>query len=307
MSGIFFQRAGAWLALWLVCAAPRAVAHVHFAAGIVDTNGNNQPNAGEPLQIVGLNGTGKTFHLLPRPVGQRAGGYYMLDERPRSLFPTDAFSFTALSDGQIELAQPGHARTGAWIWMEIVSVAGPPGASFSFWDADTVSAGSTPTMAFAANAPTGGYKFVISEGFDEADQDPQGHIHNRGWTANRPGDYFVGFRLHDLSTSGPGGGPWHAPSQVYTFHFQAGPSFQPVVQKGPGGAVLTWASQMGISNELGQTGIVFTVQRSTTLAPNGWENLGTVTGTTNATATFTDLTPPAGKAMYRLSYAWFSP
>ena len=48
-----------------------AEAHDHYAAGIVDTNGNNQPNAGEPLQLVGATGTAKTYHLLARPFGQR--------------------------------------------------------------------------------------------------------------------------------------------------------------------------------------------------------------------------------------------
>ena len=44
-----------------------AEAHDHYAAGIVDTNGNNQPNAGEPLQLVGVMVSWLTGKRLPWP------------------------------------------------------------------------------------------------------------------------------------------------------------------------------------------------------------------------------------------------
>jgi hypothetical protein len=234
----------------------------------------------------------------------------MLDERPRTLFPADAFSFTALSDGQYDLPGTNHAHTGAYIWMEIVSVSGPPGANFGYWEENWSFNNDTPTVSFATNQPTGNYQFVLSEGFDDALEDPQGHIHGRSWTADKPGDYYVGFRLVDRSTNRPGGLPWHPPSQIYIYHFQAGPSFQPTGQHIPGtGFVLTWQSQMGIWNDdlPAQTGVIFTVERNTTLNPITWQPIGTVTGTTANTATFTDPAPPAGKAFYRLNYAWSTP
>lgn len=297
----------------IILATLPALAHDHYSAGIVDTNTNGQPDAGEPLQFIGANGAGKIFHLLPRPFGQRpaqrCGGYYMLDERPRTLFPNDSFSFTAVSDGQYDANTTGHAHTGAWIWMEIVSVSGPAGASFGFWEEGRSFSNDTPTKSFAANQPTGNYRFVLSEGVDEVSEDPFGHIHGRSWTADKPGDYNIGFRLVDLSTSGPGGGPWHVPSQVYTFRFRAGPSFQPTVEKIPGtGCVLTWSSQMGhYAADATQTGIVFTVQRATSLSPANWTTIGTVTGTTADNANFTDPTPPAAGAFYRLQWQWSTP
>jgi hypothetical protein len=48
------------------------------------------------------------------------------------------------------------------------------------------------------------------------------------------------------------------------------------------------------------TGVSFTVSRSTDLSVNGWSNIGTVPGTAG-TASFTDPTPPAGKAFYRIT------
>lgn len=285
-----------------------ATAHDHFAAGIVDANNNGAADAGEPLQFVGANGAGRVFHLLPRPVGfhpaQRCGGYYMLDERPRTLYPNDTFTMTALSDGQYDIASPRHAHTGSWIWCEIVSVTGPAGANFGFWDQDQSFYFDVPTISLPTNQPAGAPRFAISEGIDDAAEDPSGHIHARSWTADRAGDYAVSFRLVDQSTSGPGGGPWHSPSAVYTFHFQAGPEFQLSVLKVPGaGCDLTWPSRMGI-HEPSQTGIVFTIMRSTTLAGGGWTAIGTVPGTTAATARFTDPSPPAAKAFYRLAYDW---
>lgn len=314
----------------------QASAHDHYSAGFQDANANNLPDAGEalrlfspasesfkdangstppasagPLRLYNAAGEEKLFHLLARPVGfrpvQRCGGYYMLDDRPRTLFPLDAFSLIAQSDGQYASAGAQHAHTGAYIWMEIVSVSGPPGASFGLWEENHSFSNDTPTISFAANQPTGNYQFPLSEGFDDAGEDPLGHIHGRSWTADKPGDYLVSFRLVDRSTSGPNGGPWHAPSPVHVFRFRAGPSFQPTGTLISGtGYVLTWPSQLGIwtQDSPPQTGIVFSIERSTALAPTSWQNIGNVTGTTSDTATFTDTAPPAGKAFYRLKYSW---
>ena len=58
---------------------------------------------------------------------------------------------------------------------------------------------------------------------------------------------------------------------------------------------------MGIA--AAQTGVVFTVQRSTDLST--WQTLGTVTGTTGTTATYTDTNGATlGRAFYRLQFPW---
>ncbi len=283
-----------------------ASAHDHFAAGIVDAIANGLPDAGEPLRMTGPALTNRVFHLLARPVGQTYGGYYMLNENARTLFPLDSFSFTALSDGQAESGDVNFAHTGSDIWMEITAVAGPAGANFGYWDVGQASASETPTVTFPTNKPTGNFAFEISEPLPwllPEEQDPYGHIHGRAWTADKPGDYFVSYRLVDRSTTGPGGGPWHAPSQTYVFHYQSGPAFQPSVTLAGSGCVLTWPSQMGIWEPY-QSGVVFQVLRSTNPASGNWTPIGSVTGTTAATATFTDSTRPAGKAFYRLSFGW---
>jgi hypothetical protein len=230
-----------------------AKAHDHLGIGIVDANGNSLPDQGEALQIVG-GGTlsGNTYHMLPVPTGQKYGGYYSLNEVPRAAFPNDYFSFVGLSDGQALAAEALHAKTGAYLWMGITSVTGPAGAHFGFWDEGQASWRTTPNVSFLTNTPTGGFKFEISEPLSQPSappgallesptdlhyiisgattgltidpgEDPYGHIHDRGWTVDQPGDYYVGFTAYDMSTNGTAGGAIHAASQTYTFHFVAVP------------------------------------------------------------------------------------
>lgn len=360
-------RAGLLVALGAAALLPQVAAHEHFGAGIVDSNGAAPPAGDEPLRIIPppdkefRNASGQTeptgagplrlyhldgpfagqekvFDLLPRPFGfrptQLCGGYYVLDEVPRTLDEEatgrylDAFSFAALANGGAEEADPNHAHAGAYLWVKIVSIFGPPGAHFGYWRPGWSFGHDSPSTSFAANQPIpadplilegspalvtaaeASGLFKLSQGFNAAGQDPAGHIHNRSWTADQPGDYFVTYRLVDKSTNRAGGGPWHPPSKDYIFHFRAGPFFQPTPQRIPGtGVVLTWPSLMGILDDEDppQTGVEFTIQRSTTLQANDWQPIGTVTGTTAATATFTDPTPPLGKAFYRLIYSWSPP
>ncbi len=286
-------------------------AHEHFAVGITDTNGNGQADAGEPLAFVGVSGTDQIFHLLARPQGQPWGGYYMLtDSSPRTLNPEDGFSIVALSDGQSDDAQPGHAHTGAQIWAKLTAVTGPAGGQLGFWETGWGDAHTTPTASFPANQAFSPFSFEISEpgkGIPDDQQDPYGHIHGRAWSATKPGDYYLSFQFVDLSTVN-NGGPWQTPSGVYVYHFVAGPSFQPIGQLRPGsGYQLTWPSRMGTWDDIGQSGVVFTIERSSALDSTSWQTLGSVTGTTAETATFTDPAPPLGRAFYRLRYGWATP
>lgn len=283
-----------------------ALAHDHYAAGVLDTNANGLPDAGESLCLIGPDLSARIFHLLARPVGQGGGGYYQLNENARSLFPLDSFSFTALSDGQAETGDFRNAHTGTEIWMEVVAVTGPAGGSFGFWETGRATDHETPTISFKTDQATAGFAFQISEPLSwvlASDQDPFGHIHGRTWTADRPGDYFVSYRLVDRSTNRPGGDPWHTPSQIYQFHYKAGPNFQPLAVRVAGACVLTWSSQMGVWASY-QAGVTFQVLRSTNLTSGAWTVIGSVTGTTAETVTFTDLDPPAGQAFYRLSFDW---
>jgi hypothetical protein len=184
--------------------------HTHIGAGAATQT------PGTPLQFSSGYTAGATYHLLAKPVGQRYGGFYSLDEQPRpvnSLGWSDYFTFIALSDGQSEEDGPFHAATGSELHMEIVSVTGPAGAHFGFWDENWSHGNFTPTKSFATGQPTGSNNtFILSDPI--GDGDPYGHIHNRGWTADVPGAYVVGFRIFDANAI-------HTPSPIYSFNFQA--------------------------------------------------------------------------------------
>ena len=103
---------------------------------------------------------------------------------------------------------------------------------------------------------------------------------------------------------------WHTPSVSYVYHFKAGPEFKVTGRQVAGsGFVLTWPSQMGISDTAypSESGMIFKVLRSTSLAPGSWTPIGEVTGTTTATVSFTDPSPPPAKAFYKLAYDWSAP
>lgn len=281
-------------------------AHDHFEAGVIDSNGNGEADQGEALAWFGPNPELRTFHLLARPAdqpGQSQGGTYSLNEKPRTLFPFDTFSLVVQSDGTY--AEPGdhHPHTGALIVVEFVSVRGPSGAVFGFWEEYAAE----PTLAFAANQPTQNERFVISEGFDDAAEDPGGHIHGRAWTASKAGEYLVGMRLVDISTNAPDGQSWHAPSRVYQFRFVAGPEFRPVLKHHGTSVSLTWPSRMGIWDEANQAGIQFRIERMKQAPETGWETIGTVQGSTADTIQFTDTAPHPASGIYRLAHEWATP
>lgn len=199
-------------------------AHMHFSAGVIDANHNGAADPGEQLQLLNPPASGLIFHLEARPIGGRYGGYYTLDELPRTNFPTDYFTFTAAAaTDDFGGPEPGHAALGSYIVMEITSVAGPSGGHFGFWEENRSFSHATPTVSFLTGAPTNQYRFSLSEGFDAPGEDPYGHIHNRAWSVDIPGTYTIGFTLVDTSHQGPGGGPVHTASQTYYYTFQAVP------------------------------------------------------------------------------------
>jgi hypothetical protein len=102
---------------------------------------------------------------------------------------------------------PGAPALGALIFAQIVSVEGPVGGAFAFWDTGATS----PTISVpVGSANTNLHR--ISENDGSPGSDPYGHIHGQQLTATRPGLYTVAFRAFDLSTNGAGGGPIHLPS-----------------------------------------------------------------------------------------------
>jgi hypothetical protein len=255
-------------------------AHDHFAAG-VETGGNGVADPGEALKFLDESFTAIVYPLRPTPPAPNGtpgsnfyGGYYVLDESALV-----GFSLTAASDGQADEPVAGHAATGSYIWLEIVSVDGPPGAQLGFWDHQRAYFANTPTITFTTGQPTGNYRYTLSDPIFPPDpppgaivtqgldydyfmvpgtvtalafdplEDPFGHVHERAWTVNQPGDYTVGIRLVDLGTN-HNGGPIHAPSQIYYLHFRTFDPPVPAIAKSGTDVVLSWPSVSGLTYQI---------------------------------------------------------
>lgn len=111
---------------------------------------------------------------------------------------------------------------GSFERLQVVSVAGPDGGNFGYW----ANGATSPTYSAAVGLTGGTYQFDLSDaslGAGELGADPFGHLHGRRFTATAPGLYTVGFQIYDTSVNGLGGGPIHAPSDVFYLNYNAVP------------------------------------------------------------------------------------
>jgi len=184
--------------------------HGHLNVGAVGTNQNDQL-AFEHAEIFEV-GSDYVKTLTFASSGTYAG-YYEGNITLTALASTEAYlgPFT------------NSPALGAWLFAQLVSVDGPPGGAFSFWEGGAT----TPTVSLACGT-TGTNTWKLSENDGLPGTDPYGHIHGRRFTATVPGVYIVGFRALDYSTNGPGGGPIHAPSEVLRMYFQAGDNIRTI-------------------------------------------------------------------------------
>ena len=128
-----------------------------------------------------------------------------------------------------------HPALGSEVSVELVSVSGPPGGVFGFWETGA----SEPTFS-VGTGDEGGARWLLSENEGESGTDPYGHIHGRRLTASSPGIYTVTLRLHDESHNGPDEGPLHESSDPLAIQFIAGDGI-PITVRQQGDFVLTVA------------------------------------------------------------------
>jgi hypothetical protein len=141
-------------------------------------------------------------------------------------------TFTALS-----MTNTGGAAAGSFLTAEIVSLIGPMGAQFAFWEGEDQGGGSSPLFSIATGGTGLSHQFALSDasaGAGTAGQDPFGHLHGRRFTATTEGLYTVGFRVLDTSVNGAGAGPIHQPSEVLYMNFMAVPEPSAIALAGLG-------------------------------------------------------------------------
>ena len=146
-------------------------------------------------------------------------GYYWTDD---SVFT--ALSATPNNGGP----EPGHAAPGTYIQVKLLSVDGPAGASFGFWETAGQGAdgegvdGTNLTWSVTVPYRSGTNLIHISESDGSPGSDPYGHIHGRVYSFTKPGYYQATWQFVDTSTNGPNGGPVDLPSVPFATQYQAG-------------------------------------------------------------------------------------
>jgi len=118
---------------------------------------------------------------------------------------------------------PGAAALGTFIQVKLLSVEGPAGASFGFWETAQNGLNST-NLTWSVPVPfhNGTNLIHISESDGSPGSDPYGHIHGRIYSVTKPGFYIATWQFVDTSTNGANGGPVDLPSALFATYYQAG-------------------------------------------------------------------------------------
>lgn len=222
-------------------------ADTHIYAGALGTNQNDKLYFSNGAQFDASSSSYALPQIL-RTNGLNAG-YYRGDALTFSALPA-----TPANGGPIT-NQSGtlNAALGARLAVQVVSVDGPPGGSFAFWEGDGESDLGNITFSVPVGTTNGANYLVISENNGEPGADPYGHIHGREFTTSAPGTYVVGFRVIDISNNGAGGGPIQMPSDVLPVRFQAGLRIE-AIQLLTNRVIVSFRSPPAISNLLEAAG-----------------------------------------------------
>ncbi|MCX6882006.1 MAG: hypothetical protein NTV12_05775 [Verrucomicrobia bacterium] len=177
-------------------------------------------------------------HLNVGAVGQNAGDALIFPNGPdfnpstgwsKALTFTNWGTYAGFWQGNITLtalattvANGGPAANaaapGSFLRAEIVSVTGPVGSSFGFWEKGSL----TPTYSIPSGTLDGHFTYDLSDavlGAGAVGADPFGHIHDRRFTVDMEGEYTVGFRAFDTSVNGLSGQAIHTPSEILLIGF----------------------------------------------------------------------------------------
>jgi len=265
-----------WISALWVTGTLRADTHIYAGAS---TNAGDNRLAFTVANLFDV-ASGYRHPMVLRTNGLNAGHYR-----------GDVLTFTALSATDIGTGQlPGRALLGARLAVQVVQVDGPAGGFFEFWEGDGENPGADVTFRDPVGTTGGSHSLVISENDGGPGSDPYGHIHGREFTTTVAGLYTVGFRLIDVSTNGPQGGPLHAPSDVFSMRFQAGPVIE-AIQPVPTGVQLSFRTPLGITN---------LIEFKEGLQSPDWTPLAAPLRGNNKLQTVIDPQPSAAVRLYRL-------
>jgi len=258
----------------LAVAAPCAQlqAHDHMPAAATSSN----PGATleyDPFATDYTSSSGFVFSLTAGTTNDPYLGYYYTDDQV----------FIALAaTGDNGGPETGHAAPGTFIQVKLLSVEGPAGASFGFWetlgqgvDGEGID-GTNLTWSLSVPFHNGTNLIYVSQSDGSPGSDPYGHIHGRIYSFTKPGFYQATWQFVDTSTNGPGGGPVDLPSAPFSTWYQAGLSILGITVN-EGQATISFAAPSDLPDDLSTPPTNYTLQSSPALGPTAdWQPVGNV-------------------------------
>jgi hypothetical protein len=189
-------------------------AHDHLAAGAT----TNTPGATLIFQNDADFGgdVGFVFNLTAGTTNDPYLGYYYTDD-----LVFIALAATPDNGGP----EPGAAALGTYVQIKLLSIEGPTGATFGFWETAQDGVDSTNlTWSLPVPFHNGTNLIHVSESDGSPGSDPYGHLHGRIYSFDKAGLYKVTWQFVDTSTNGPNGpngGPVDSPSAPFYLYYQA--------------------------------------------------------------------------------------
>jgi hypothetical protein len=172
---------------------------------------------------------------------------------------------------------PGAAALGTYVQVKLLSVQGPAGASFGFWETATNGVNST-NLTWSVPVPcTNGTNLIhVSESDGSPGSDPYGHIHGRIYSLTKPGLYTATWQYVDTSTNGPGGSPVDLPSVTFSTYYQADLTIAGITP-GTNTVNVIFAAPSNQPDDLSTPPSNYTLQSSPALGPGAlWGQVGNV-------------------------------
>ncbi len=178
--------------------------HGHINAGAVDSNGSGGINAGDRLFMYFEPGTSNTT------LSYNAGsGTYGQDGFLWNGYTT----FTALHQSSYPGLAPAYnplgALSGSFLRLKLISITGPAGAKFSFYDAAETDPSWTYQIGTGLVAGDGAFDLTEMSWFegvpeDAYPSDPFGHIHGRMFATDTAGEFTATWVLVDAEGENTG-------------------------------------------------------------------------------------------------------
>ncbi len=260
-----FLKTSVILALATFCV--RLQAHDHMPAAATSSS----PGATlqyDPFATDYTTNSGFVFALTAGTTDDPYLGYYYTDDQ---VFI--ALAATPDNGGP----ETGHAAPGTYVQVKLLSVQGPSGASFGFWETPENGVDST-NLTWSVTVPyqNGTNLIHVSESDGSPGSDPYGHIHGRIYSVTKPGLYIATWQFVDTSTNGPGGGPVDLPSAPFSTYYQADLTVAGITS-GTNGVNVIFAAPSNQPDDLSTPPSNYTLLNSPTLgAGANWQQVGGV-------------------------------